>query len=192
LPARIEIVSRQPVVILDSAHNAASIAALIEVLRASFSVAHRLLLFATTREKDYLEMLKLLVGKGDRFNLCEVSGTGPFFGVKTDFARRLSPKTWTCPLPPSLSSFQQIGPVPFSEIVFTKYTTNPRAMPPDELEAAAFKLTGRHYPVYTDPGEAWKSIRQSANADDLLCITGSFFLAGEMRRLIEKENRTKS
>jgi hypothetical protein len=42
------------------------------------------------------------------FNLCDAPGTGPFFGVKTDFASRLSPKTWTCPLPCS-----QIGPVPF-------------------------------------------------------------------------------
>ena len=37
-PARIEVVARQPVVILDSAHNTASIAALMEVIKESFSV----------------------------------------------------------------------------------------------------------------------------------------------------------
>ena len=99
-PARIEIIARQPVVILDSAHNTASIAALMEVLKESFSVSRRLLLFATTRDKDYEEMLKLLLDG-------------------------------------------------FDEIVFTQYTTNPRALPPAELEAAAFKLTGRHYPIFT-------------------------------------------
>jgi dihydrofolate synthase/folylpolyglutamate synthase len=132
-PARIEIVARQPVVILDSAHNSASIAVLMDVIKESFSVTRRLLLFATTRDKDYQEMLKLLLDG-------------------------------------------------FDEIVYTQYTTNPRALPPAELEATAFKLTGRHYPVFPKPADAWKSIRQSAAPDDLICITGSFFLAGEMRK----------
>ena len=34
----------------------------------------------------------------------------------------------------------------FDEIAFTQYTTNPRALPPAELESAAFELSGRHYP----------------------------------------------
>ncbi len=134
-PARIEIVARQPVVILDSAHNIASIAALMEVLNESFSVSRRLLIFAATRDKDYMEMLKLLL-------------TG------------------------------------FDEITFTQYTTNPRALPPAELQSAAFELSGRHYPVFAHPAEAWNHLRQSAAPEDLICITGSFFLAGEMRRLL--------
>jgi dihydrofolate synthase / folylpolyglutamate synthase len=150
-PARIEIISRRPVVILDSAHNAASIAALMEVVRESFAVSRRLLLFATTKDKDYLAMLKLLlVEKGDRTLLCD----------------------------------RQKGPVPFfDDIVFTQYTTNPRALPPTELEAAAYELTGRHYPIIPDTAAAWRHIRQSATPDDLVCITGSFFLAGEMRKI---------
>jgi dihydrofolate synthase/folylpolyglutamate synthase len=134
-PARIEIVSRQPVVILDSAHNPASIAALVEVLGESFSAQRRLLLFATTRDKDYPAMLKLLVGG-------------------------------------------------FDEIVFTKYTTNPRAIPPAELQSAAYQLTDRHFPVYNNPAEAWTHVRQATQADDLICSTGSFFFAGEMRKLM--------
>jgi dihydrofolate synthase/folylpolyglutamate synthase len=136
-PARMEILSRRPVVILDSAHNTASIAALMEVLNESFSISRRLLLFAATREKDFQEMLKLL-----------------------------------------------LAGVSFSEIVFTQYTTNPRALPPAELESVAFQLTGRHYPIYTNPADAWNHLRQLAAPDDLICITGSFFLAGEMRRLM--------
>ncbi|MGD0517049.1 MAG: folylpolyglutamate synthase/dihydrofolate synthase family protein [Thermoguttaceae bacterium] len=136
-PARMEILSRRPVVILDSAHNTASIAALMEVLNESFSVSRRLLLFAATREKDYQEMLKLL-----------------------------------------------LAGVTFSEIVFTQYSANPRALPPAELESVAFQLTGRHYPIYSNPTDAWNHLRQPAAPDDLICITGSFFLAGEMRRLM--------
>jgi dihydrofolate synthase/folylpolyglutamate synthase len=138
-PARMQIVARQPVVILDSAHNSASIAALMQVLKESFSVSRRLLLFATTRDKDYEEMLKLLLDG-------------------------------------------------FDEIAFTQYTSNPRALPPADLEAPAFNLTGRRYPIFPTPAEAWNHLRQSAAPDDLICITGSFFLAGEMRRLIGKEN----
>ena len=37
------------------------------------------------------------------------------------------------------------------EIVFTQYTTNPRPLPPAELEATAFQLTGRHYPSFYQP-----------------------------------------
>jgi dihydrofolate synthase / folylpolyglutamate synthase len=134
-PARIEIIARQPVVILDSAHNTASIAALMEVLKESFSVSRRLLMFATTRDKNYQEMLKLLLAG-------------------------------------------------FDEIIFTQYTTNPRALPPAELESAAYEFTGRHYPVFANPAEAWKHLRQLATPKDLICITGSFFLAGEMRKVL--------
>ncbi len=70
----------------------------------------------------------------------------------------------------------------------TQYTSNPRALPPEELEAAAFELSGRHYPLYADPAEAWQYIRRLAKPDDLLCITGSFFFAGQMRRLISCVN----
>jgi dihydrofolate synthase / folylpolyglutamate synthase len=63
--ARIEVVSRRPTVVLDAAHNAASVAALMETLDASFSPARRYLLFATTQEKDIHGMLRLLVGRFD-------------------------------------------------------------------------------------------------------------------------------
>lgn len=64
-PARVELVSRRPAVIIDSAHNPASIGALVRVLKESFSVKRRLLVFATTQEKDIPGMLSLLVGHFD-------------------------------------------------------------------------------------------------------------------------------
>ena len=33
--------------------------------------------------------------------------------------------------------------------------------------------------------EAWQIVRRSASADDLICITGSFFLAAEMRQHVQ-------
>ena len=64
-PARVEVVARRPTVVLDAAHNAASIEALVEVLAESFSARRRLLIFATTQEKDLRGMLERLLGRFD-------------------------------------------------------------------------------------------------------------------------------
>ncbi len=64
-PARIEVVGRRPTVVLDGAHNAASIDALVQVLDESFSARRRLLVFATTQEKDLQGMLTHLLGRFD-------------------------------------------------------------------------------------------------------------------------------
>jgi len=132
-PARVEVVARRPVVVLDAAHNPASIAALLRTLDESFRVARRMLIFATTRDKDLRGMLSLLLDRFDR-------------------------------------------------VVFTRYLDNPRAVPPEELQSLAFELTGRRYPTYAEPAAAWEAIRTQAASNDLICITGSFFLAADMRR----------
>jgi dihydrofolate synthase/folylpolyglutamate synthase len=139
LPARVEVIARRPAVILDSAHNSASMAALIETLGESFSVQKRHLIFAATKDKDNRGMLRLLLDA-------------------------------------------------FDEIYLTHYTTNPRFVPPEELAAIAYELKGKRYPIYSSPSEAWQIARQNAAPDDLICITGSFFLAGELRRIVEKQN----
>ena len=132
-PARVEVVARRPAVVLDAAHNAASIEALLETLGESFSPSRRLLVFATTQEKDLRGMIAPLLRH-------------------------------------------------FDEVVFTQYLSNPRAVPPAELQAVARELSGREYPVYPDPAAAWDAMRRLATAEDLICVTGSFFLAAEMRR----------
>jgi dihydrofolate synthase/folylpolyglutamate synthase len=132
-PARVEVVARRPTVVLDAAHNAASIAALIETLAESFSARRRLLIFATTQDKDLRGMLGHLLGQ-------------------------------------------------FDEVVFTRYLNNPRAVPPQELQALAMELSGRRYAICPEPADAWDAIHRLAGPDDLICITGSFFIAAEMRR----------
>ena len=64
-PARVEVVARRPTVVLDAAHNAASVAALVEVLAESFVARRRWLVFATTQEKDVRGMLERLRGRFD-------------------------------------------------------------------------------------------------------------------------------
>jgi len=60
-PARIELLRRQPAIVLDAAHNVASIEALVRVLCESFTCPRRILVFATTRDKDARGMLTALL-----------------------------------------------------------------------------------------------------------------------------------
>ncbi|MGA2256397.1 MAG: Mur ligase family protein [Thermoguttaceae bacterium] len=137
-PARVQVLSRRPAVVLDAAHNVASVEALVETLRESFFAARRLLIFATTQDKDVRGMLACLLDH-------------------------------------------------FDDVYFTRYSKNSRAVPPEELQQVAEGLTGRRWPAFADSAAAWKAARESAMANDLVCITGSFFLAAEMGPMIREE-----
>jgi len=75
----------------------------------------------------------------------------------------------------------------FDRVVFTRYLENPRAVPPEELSALARELSGQSYAAYADPADAWEAVRRSAGPEDLVCVTGSFFIAAEMRRHLATE-----
>ncbi len=134
-PARVEVLARRPTVVLDAAHNVASIEALVRVLDASFAPGPRLLVFATSRDKDARGMLEVLLPK-------------------------------------------------FDTAIFTRYQTNPRGMPADEL----MRLAGGHprtkCHLAADPAAAWQLANQLASPEHLICIAGSFFTAAEMRAVI--------
>jgi dihydrofolate synthase/folylpolyglutamate synthase len=59
-PARLEVVQRRPLVVLDCAHNIASAQALVEALQTSFPPARRLLVFAASSDKDVADMFRIL------------------------------------------------------------------------------------------------------------------------------------
>ncbi len=60
LPARVEILSRNPTVVLDVAHNVASAEALVEVLNTSFEAGTRILILATSKDKDVPGIVRVL------------------------------------------------------------------------------------------------------------------------------------
>jgi dihydrofolate synthase/folylpolyglutamate synthase len=136
-PGRVEVVARRPAVVVDAAHNVASIAALLDTLDESFTVDRRLLVFATTQDKDVRGMLTLLLGR-------------------------------------------------FDEVFFTQYGINPRAVPPEELQSLAVELIGCRWPVYHEPAAAWVAARSKAKEDDMICVTGSFFIVAELKEGITK------
>ncbi len=141
-PARIEVLSRAPTVILDTAHNPASVAALVEFVLERCVHNPRLLVFAASSDKDTPAML-----------------------------RQLLPH--------------------FDHVVLTQYRNNPRAISPDKLLATAHAIRQAcRLPQLTlhrrpDPQTAWQLVESLASPAHLVCITGSFFLAAEMRPLIE-------
>ncbi len=67
--ARIEWIRGQPNVILDVAHNVASIQALVDVVQREFPSGKRVLVFASSRDKDVPGMLRLLLPQFDQIVL---------------------------------------------------------------------------------------------------------------------------
>ena len=55
----IAVIIPLPAIILDVAHNLASIEALLAVLRERFSPRRRIAIFASSKDKDYTGMLQL-------------------------------------------------------------------------------------------------------------------------------------
>src|SRR5207237_4066822 len=59
-PARLEVLGHQPLVVLDCAYNVASAAALVQTLQVSFPPARRLLVFASSNDKDVPGIFRVL------------------------------------------------------------------------------------------------------------------------------------
>lgn len=147
-PARLEIVSQQPWVILDCAHNVASAEAFIDTLQASFPVAtngkpsQRFLIFAGSRDKDVAGIMRLL-----------------------------SPQ--------------------FSRMYLTRFANNLRYLAPEKL---ADLLPREGTPAFTlcpTATEAWRLAFAAAGPSDMICVTGSVFLAGELRPLVLQDVATR-
>lgn len=135
-PARIEVAARRPTIILDTAHNVASVEALAATLDESFSARERILVFATTQEKEAAGMLRCLLPR-------------------------------------------------FDQIILTQYHINPRGIAPAELAAIAAQVSSAAVKVCATAAAAWDAVCAAADEKDLVCITGSFFIAAEMRAQID-------
>lgn len=78
----------------------------------------------------------------------------------------------------------------FDRFVVTQYRDNPRAVPAEELAALVRETLGATGSASADvtvcpsPRDAWKEACRRAEPHERVCITGSFFLATEMRPLV--------
>jgi dihydrofolate synthase/folylpolyglutamate synthase len=69
----------------------------------------------------------------------------------------------------------------FDTAVLTAFRSNPRATPPDQLLSLWRSITGRPAHARERSDEAFGFCRRIAGPEDLICVTGSFFLAAEVR-----------
>ena len=72
----------------------------------------------------------------------------------------------------------------FESVIATRYIENPRSVPPDAIAALIFELTGRSVRTAADPALALELARGSTAPDGLICVTGSLFLAAEVRAIV--------
>jgi dihydrofolate synthase/folylpolyglutamate synthase len=73
----------------------------------------------------------------------------------------------------------------FTHFHLTKYSNNPRGVPPEKLAAALAELApGAAFSAHPTAPEAWRAARAALSEADLVCVTGSVFLAGELRSLV--------
>jgi dihydrofolate synthase/folylpolyglutamate synthase len=79
----------------------------------------------------------------------------------------------------------------FDQFVVTQYQDNPRAVSAETLAAMmndALRSRGLESLVCPTPAQAWRHATQNARPGELICITGSFYLAAEMRPLALRQN----
>jgi dihydrofolate synthase/folylpolyglutamate synthase len=134
-PARLELLGRRPLVVLDCAHNVASTVALVETLRASFPPCRRWLVFAGSSDKDLAGMFRVLAPH-------------------------------------------------FEHVYLTVYKSSARGAPPEQLAELLRQTAGLPYTICRTAADAWQAARSRAGEGDLICVTGSVFLAGELRPLL--------
>jgi dihydrofolate synthase/folylpolyglutamate synthase len=132
-PGRIEVVPGTPPIILDAAHNWASMTALFRTLEEEFPAARKTVIFGTTRDKDLSGLMRLVREHADR-------------------------------------------------LILTKYHENPRGVSVSELAILARTVNDSPFLTAATPPEALALARTLCIwPDDLMVITGSFYLIAEVR-----------
>lgn len=137
LPGRMEMVHNDPRIMVDGAHNAASIAALMRGIGQSVPYDSMVVIFGTGMDKDIEGMLQQLTYGADK-------------------------------------------------IIFTRSTKNPRASDPATLAASYEESSGKMAQTAPNLEEALRIAGSAVTREDLICVTGSFYLVGEAKKLMAK------
>ncbi|MFZ9690548.1 MAG: bifunctional folylpolyglutamate synthase/dihydrofolate synthase [Phycisphaerales bacterium] len=68
------------------------------------------------------------------------------------------------------------------KVIFTRSVSNPRAMDPDELQRMFAERSGKMSQVGRTLEEALELANRAVSREDVICITGSFYLVGDAIR----------
>ncbi len=72
------------------------------------------------------------------------------------------------------------------KIIFTKAANNPRAAEPKHLQRQFAELSGKMTQIADSLPEALEIAAQAASREDLICVTGSFYLVGETKSHLQQ------
>jgi dihydrofolate synthase/folylpolyglutamate synthase len=127
-----EMVSGKPRVLVDGAHNAASLDALMKAIGQHIPYDSMVVIFGCCADKDVPGMLERITSGADK-------------------------------------------------VIFTKVDSI-RTANPDELAARYVELYGKMAQVARTLEEALAIANRAVTREDLICITGSFYLVGEAKK----------
>ena len=75
------------------------------------------------------------------------------------------------------------------KIIFTRASGNPRAMDPRDLHRRFSEINHKMSQVAPTLREALEIAQRAVSREDLICVTGSFYLAGEAKKLMHEKPR---
>ncbi len=137
---RMEEVHPSPRILVDGAHNPASVEAVVRAIGAQMRFDSMVVVFGCAKDKDVSGMLEQVSRGADK-------------------------------------------------IIFTRASDNPRAMEPSELQRLYESLTGKMAQTAETLKGALNMAARAVGRDDLILVTGSFYLAGEAKRLLAEKKR---
>jgi dihydrofolate synthase/folylpolyglutamate synthase len=131
LAGRMEMICQDPRILIDGAHNAASIHALIHAIGQNIPYDSMVVIFGCNEDKDIEGMMHELQYGADK-------------------------------------------------VIFTR-SNSVRAMSPFELSEVYVRISGKMCQTAASLGEALQLAKGAVSKEDLICITGSFYLIGQAK-----------
>jgi dihydrofolate synthase/folylpolyglutamate synthase len=131
LAGRMEMICEDPRVMIDAAHNAASIKALIHAVGQNIPYDSMVVIFGCNSDKDVRGMLQNLQFGADK-------------------------------------------------VIFTR-SNSPKAVSPDDLAEMYTEICGKMFQTAPSLGQALQLAASAVSKEDLICITGSFYLIGQAK-----------
>ncbi len=131
LAGRMEMICDDPRIMIDAAHNAASIRALIHAIGQNIPYDSMVVIFGCNNDKDVEGMLRELQYGADK-------------------------------------------------VIFTR-SNSAKAMSPQDLADMYTEICGKMYQTALSLGQALQLAKSAVSREDLICITGSFYLIGQAK-----------
>lgn len=136
LAGRMEMINQDPRILVDGAHNAASMQALMRAIGQHIPYDSMVMVFGCAADKDIRGMMEQIATGADK-------------------------------------------------VIFTRAANNPRASDPKDLAEMYEEKSGRVAQICENLTTALRVAHSAVSREDLICITGSFYLVGEAKQLLK-------